>query len=205
MSLTAAAYRETALRKAEQLRKKLRKEVIKIQQEDDVRNKYSLPDKLIVRLLPKFAPPTTTTSNHHRAAKRKPTSHSDTSNVDVINQQKLQKQQKQLKRDREAAMRSGRRLAVELAGLETRCPVQLLLLKCAVVVVQDTLAHVTEELKLEQERNTRMIMCMTPEHRSRQRVLEVAYEKQAYALAMKEGCGKGRFDDVEDEDDDARS
>ena len=205
MSQTAAAYRETALRKAEQLRKKLRKEVIKIQQEDDVRNKYSLPDKLIVRLLPKFAPPTTTTTtNHHRAAKRRPTSPSDTSNAEVIKQQKLQKlqkQQKQLKRDREAAMRSGRRLAVELAGLETRCPVQLLLLKCAVVVVQDMLAHVTEEQKLEQQRNTRMIMCMTPEHRSRQRVLEVAYEKQAYALAMKEGCGKGRFDDVEDEDE----
>lgn len=191
MSASAASYRQTALRKAEKLRKQLRKDVKKIQELEDVRNKYSLPDELIIRLLPKMSlrkvsQPSRRYKNSNKGGKKPPLT------IDP---------EKQLKREREAALRSGRRIATELAGLEQRRPVQLLLLKCSAVIVQDILSKLQITRELEKQRNTRLIMCMTPEARKRQRILEVALDRQAYALALKEGCGKGRFDDEKEEDE----
>ena len=188
MSATAASNRQTALRKAEKLRKQLRRDVIKIKEVVDIRNKYSLTDANIVRLLP---------AHRASALPRRKNTTTTTTTTSLPPQSNDSKRRKQ---EREAALRSGRRLATELSGLETRRPVQLLLLKCSAVIVHDALVRRAQEQQLETQRNTKMIMCMPPAAREQQRILEVAYDKQAYALALKEGMGAGRFDHVEDDD-----
>ena len=185
-SATAISQRETALRAAEKLRKQMRKVVNVIKIIKDVRNKYSLPDAFIVRLLPKLPTPKPP-RRHRRPGTKSPPP------FDPI---------KQLKRAREGAMRSGRRLAVELAGLEERVPVQLLLLKCAAVVVLHYLSLRQEQQVIAIEKNTKMVMCLDPILREKEKILQVAYDKQKLALALKEGnCGAGRFDDDDDDDD----
>ena len=49
--------RKLAILQAEKLRKQLRKDIKKTLQEEDVRNKYSLPDTVIVQLLPQMSVP----------------------------------------------------------------------------------------------------------------------------------------------------
>ncbi len=128
-SATAAMERARLLRQAESARKKIRKQAVKDRAVEDVRNKFSLPDALIVRLLPVQK----TMAALPRRRPRRPGGPADglqAADRPPPDPQRLRRMQ------RDASVRAGKRLASELAHLEKALPMQMVLLKCAAVVLQ---------------------------------------------------------------------
>ena len=182
---TAAAYRETALRKAELLRKKLRKEAKRLVTELDVRNKFSLPDADAAALVPRVQ----SVRSVVRQATRKNTvdaslwSATSTSVSSPASSSSAVPEWSTVRKEWEGALRIGRGLARDLANLEQNRPLQLLLLKCAVVIADHYVQRHRRSVELETQRKTQLIMSLPMPQRDNMRRREIELARQRAIVA----------------------